>query len=89
MSKERKGGFVYLHHAEIMANSLERRLTDGADAKQLLESNSGPEGMRWTQGSVTDRLSYAGITATCTCGPHGLLTNWIAAVRRKSGKAVA
>lgn len=89
MSKERKGGFVYLHNAETMANSLERELADGADARQLLKRNSGPEGMRWTEGSVTDRLSYAGITATCTCGPHGLLTNWIAAVRRKAAKAGA
>jgi hypothetical protein len=33
-----------------------------------------------------DRMTLAGIKTSCTSGAHGLLTNWIAAARKRIAK---
>lgn len=77
-----------LQKAEELADNLALALQAGDDARGLIMRAVADEGAHWSKGN-TDRLSIHGVTSSCTCGPHGLLTNWIAAVRRKTAKAGA
>lgn len=77
-----------LEKAGALAEEFALALAAGDDARGLIMRAVAEHDASWRKGD-TDRLSIHGVTSSCTCGPHGLLFNWIGAVFRKTGKVVA
>ena len=75
-----------LVRARALADKIEAALAQGDNAEGLIMRFVDEDGMRWTKHAWQDRLEFSGVSATCTAGPHGLLHNWIHAVRRKCDK---
>lgn len=71
------------------ADSLSLALKSGADPRELIAELTTKFGAVHDTRREPARLSCLGITTSCTCGPHGLLTNWIARVHRIVGKVGA
>lgn len=75
--------------AQNRAEHLALALDGGEDPRKLIDRLVTGYGARHDTSRDPARLTCLGIATSCTCGPHGLLRNWIAAVWRKTGKAVA
>ncbi|WP_223638887.1 hypothetical protein [Rhodobacter sp. TJ_12] len=77
--------------AQNRAEALALALDAGEDPDALIARLVAGYGAKYTtsRAATPDRLTCLGIATSCTYGAHGLLRNWIAAVWRKTGKAVA
>lgn len=77
-----------LQKAEALAEEFVTAYLAGDDPKGLIMRAVAEHGAIWGKGDP-DRLTIYGVATSCTYGAHGLLSNWVSAVRRKAAKAGA
>lgn len=73
-----------MNDAKEFADRLKALLSEGGDARKILIDLAQNHGFRVVSDRDPHKISGLGITCTCTAGPHGLITNWIAAVERRA-----
>lgn len=74
-----------MHPAIDTAAAIRQRLAAHECPRTVLEWLVADHGFAWKATPDPQLLRGHGIRASCTAGPHGLLTNWCAAVDRKRG----
>lgn len=73
----------HMSGADALITEIEARLATGSPATDVLGWLVDDHGFTWAKSADPQRLRGRGIAVSCTAGAHGLITNWIAAVRRK------